>query len=769
MSAFLPRSPTAEQQVLVDQLTQGAVARLILIGIEAPDGAARTRLSRELARRLAANADFALVNNGEAPRMDRDRAFLLSHRYQLSPAVTAERFSESGLRAAIGDSIDLLASPAGLMLKSLLPRDPTGELVALLGAQQSGAGPAVADGVWVSRDGTRAVLLAQTRANGSDTDGQSQALATIRQAFAQVAADVGVEARTARLLLAGPGVFSVSSRDTIRDDVKRLAVVGLAGIVGLLLVVYRSLPVLALGLVPVISGAVAGVAAVSLGFGVVHGITLGFGATLIGEAVDYSIYLFVQSTPGAAGDAAAARAQWVAAFWPTIRLGMLTSVVGFATLLFSGFPGLAQLGLYSMTGIVVAAGVTRFVLPRLLPAAFRVRDVSFLGHGLAAVMARARPLRWLFAAVLIASLAVIGMRWSSLWNAELSALSTVSAEELELDRTLRADVGAPDARYLVVVSAADQEGALRAAERVGERLQRMVEAGTLGGFDTPARFLPSVASQRARQQALPDADELAVRLRAATASLPLRAERLGAFAVDIEAARSARPLERADLDGTSFALATDALLLRGAGRARALLPLRAAPVGGTGPAIDPILIRAALVEAGQQDALLVDLKGETDRLYAGYLADAIRLSLAGFAIVLVVLMLALRSPVRVGRVVAPLIAAVVVVIALHAVAGSRLNILHLVGMLLIVAVGSNYALFFDQRGARDGPDRIVTLASLVLASTTTVIGFGVLAFSNVPVLQAIGSTVGPGAVLALLFSAVLAAAGRERPREGTMR
>ena len=35
---------------------------------------------------------------------------------------------------------------------------------------------------------------------------------------------------------------------------------------------------------------------------------------------------------------------------------MLTSVVGFATLLFSGFPGLAQLGLYSVTGIVVAAG-----------------------------------------------------------------------------------------------------------------------------------------------------------------------------------------------------------------------------------------------------------------------------------------------------------------------------------------------------------------------------------------------------------------------------
>jgi len=109
---------------------------------------------------------------------------------------------------------------------------------------------------------------------------------------------------------------------------------------------------------PVLSGALAGVAAVSLGFGVVHGITLGFGTTLIGEAVDYSIYLFVQSralaTKNGVADADLQRA-WVKEFWPTIRLGMLTSIVGFSSLLLSTFPGLSQLGLYSIAGLVVAA------------------------------------------------------------------------------------------------------------------------------------------------------------------------------------------------------------------------------------------------------------------------------------------------------------------------------------------------------------------------------------------------------------------------------
>ncbi|MEP6679508.1 MAG: hypothetical protein ABJB78_09425, partial [Betaproteobacteria bacterium] len=500
----------------------------------------------------------------------------------------------------------------------------------------------------------------------------------------------------------------------------------------------------------------------SLGFGVVHGITLGFGTTLIGEAVDYSIYLFVQATQPAPGDAGD-HARWIAAFWPTIRLGMLTSVVGFTTLWFSNFPGLAQLGLYSVAGIVVAAGVTRFVLPALLPAGFRVRDVSFLGHALAAVTARARTLRWILAALVIAAVAVLAIHRHALWNPELSALSPLSAADLELDHALRADLGAPDARFIVVVSDDDRERALRAAEQVGAQLQRRVDSGRLGGFDTPARLLPSVETQKARQMALPASADLTARLARATAGLPLRAERLGAFVADVEAARSAPPLTRADLDGTSFAVATDALLVQRGARWSALLPLKSVRRGAVDAPIDAQAIRAALDEAGQPGALLVDLKAETDRLYTGYLDEAIALSLSGFAVMLGVLGLALRSALRVLRVVVPLAAAIVVVAAAHALTGNQLNILHLVGMLLIAAVGSNYALFFDRRADPDGVDRVATLSSLVLASATTLIGFGVLAFSKVPVLQAIGATVGPGAVLALLFAAILAEGRAARP------
>jgi predicted exporter len=127
----------------------------------------------------------------------------------------------------------------------------------------------------------------------------------------------------------------------------------------------------------------------------------------------------------------------------------------------------------------------------------------------------------------------------------------------------------------------------------------------------------------------------------------------------------------------------------------------------------------------------------------------------------VLLFAALRSLARVARVMAPLVAGVAVVAAAHVLAGTRLSILHLVGLLLVVAVGSNYALFFDRLGARTPDSAARTLASLALANATTVASFGLLSLSAIPVLHAIGSTVAAGAFLTLVFAAALAA-----PRRG---
>ncbi len=798
LSAFLPRSPTPAQQLLLEQIRDGLASRLILVGIEGADAPTRARLSKQIAQRLRAEPAFVTVNNGEPVSAERDRAFLFDNRYLLSPAVTPARFSVDGLHAALSDSIDLLASPAGLLVKSLLPRDPTGEMVQLLDQLNSGTRPQMVDGAWASRDGARALMLMQTRASGSDTDAQQRAMAAIRQAF-----DTAPGATpAAKLVMTGPGVFSVTSRDTIKTQVSRLSIIGVVIIASLLLLVYRSFTALALGFLPVISGALAGIAAVSLGFGVVHGITLGFGTALIGEAVDYSIYLFLQSERGGSDQQI-----WIKRFWPTVRLGVLTSIFGFASLLLSGFPGLAQLGLYSIAGLIAAATVTRFVLPYLLPMNFRVHEVSAIGLVLSRLVQHAAALRWAAAILLLAACAILVGHRASLWDDKISSLSPVAQADVALDASLRADMGAPDVRYLVVVSGASRESVLRSSEQVSTILQTQVDQGELAGFESPSRYLPSTATQRASQASLPSPAVLQTRLAQAVQGLPVRAQLFTPFLADVAAARSQPLLQAADLEQTSMAMAVDALLIQQGNHWSALLPLTAPKGAG----INASRIRAALSTTGATglpNVLFVDMKAESDQLYSGYLHEAILLSLGGLVAIIGLLLLVLRSPMRVVRIIAPLAAAVITVTAGLAVFGQQLIILHLVGLLLVVAVGSNYALFFDRadhpdettshstdetpshstrlskndnqvagykpasgqvagyvpsgEGAMAEPKQIYhtisprTLASMLFANLTTVAGFGLLSFSNLSILQAMGVTVAPGVILALIYSAIFA-------------
>jgi predicted exporter len=744
LSAFLPRSPTAAQQVLVDQLRDGVVSRLMLIGIEGDSPDELADISKRLVDDLRKQEAFVSVDNGDDPQASADREFVWRHRYLLSPEVGPGRFLPDALRDRLQDSLRLLASPAGVLLRRVLPNDPTGEIRVLMDLLAGHARPAVRHGVWFSQDGERAVLVARTRSPSSDIDAQERAVNLVRASFARTARE-----RRAELILTGPGVFSVRTRAAIKGDVVRFAIIASSLIAAMLLVLFRSPRVLALALLPVASGALAGVAAVSLGFGAVHGITLGFGITLLGEGVDYAIYLFSQTGPGTVPYRTLDR------IWPTLRLGVLTSICGYSAMLLSGFTGLAQLGLFSITGLIIAAAVTRWVLPAMLPHAFAAKSVVTFVPLVTSAFQVAQRLRYpaLVAVTLAAGFLFAGR--GPLWSDDLASLSPIPRSEQQLDQALRRDLGAPDVRYLVVVRARDQETVLRASEAVSADLRDAARSGLIGGYESPSIYLPSRHVQRQRQSALPPPPQLRENLQLALRGLPYRADAFEPFLADIAAARDMGLVTRELLEGTRIALKVDGLLVKRADGWAAMLPLSAvtdaAGLGG--------MIRGF----PGAEVVLLDIKRESDRLYVSYRNEALMYSLLGAAAIVLLLFLNLRSARRVFHVVAPLAAAVVIATWMLVLVHGKLTIFHLVGLLLVVAVGSNYSLFFD-RELPSGADRDRTQVSLCFACVSTIIGFGVLSFSGVPVLNAIGSTVGMGAVFALLFAAALRADGRRSSR-----
>ncbi|HEX6842902.1 MAG TPA: MMPL family transporter, partial [Stellaceae bacterium] len=439
----------------------------------------------------------------------------------------------------------------------------------------------------------------------------------------------------------------------------------------------------------------------------------------------------------------------LARIWPTLLLGAFTSVAGFSAMLFSSFTGFAQLGLFSITGLLVALAATRWLLPALLAHGFAAVEARLFARLPLMLMRHGPRLRLPVLALLLAAAALLAWHGGGLWQQDLSSLSPIPAQDQQLDRALRRDIGAPDVRYLIVATAASEQAALEASERVSVRLSAMAGDKLIAGFDAPDRYLPSEAAQRARLAALPDDATLRQRLQEALSGLAFRADLFAPFLADVAAARQAPPLQRGDVP-PRLALKLGSLLFERGGDWTAVLPLRGVA--------EPQRVAQGIAALGETGTVFVDLKAESDRLLQDYQREAVLLALIGSLVILALLAAGLRSPVRVFLVVAPLAGSVLLTVALLTARGGKLSIFNLVGLLLIVAVGSNYCLFFERQRHQLG-EAERTLASLVLANLCTVIGFGVLSFSRIPVLHDIGLTVAAGTLLSLFLGAVLSAPG----------
>ena len=151
----------------------------------------------------------------------------------------------------------------------------------------------------------------------------------------------------------------------------------------------------------------------------------------------------------------------------------------------------------------------------------------------------------------------------------------------------------------------------------------------------------------------------------------------------------------------------------------------------------------------------VDLKEESNALMNAYRDRTFLIVLCGLLAISVVLALGVQSLSALGPVLTPIMSALAVVTAIVNVSGESLSLFHIATFLLVIGLGLDYALFFNRpEGSEEGRSR--TLYGLLVCSTTTMLVFGVLAGSSIPVLHAIGTTAAVGSFCCLLFAGIMA-------------
>jgi predicted exporter len=730
---LLPEGTNAMQRLLLTQVRTGLAGRVILLAIVEGNVDELAGISREFSGRLRASGHFTLVENGQG-LMPEDRDVVFQSRYLLSPRIGPDTFSAESLRSALQQRLDDLRSPLAALVKETIPADPTGEFLTILAAWSGEHRPAKHRGVWISKDRSTALLFVETKAAGFDADAQ----ALIQQDMHRIFESLRPQADGGRLIMTGPGVFAVEAKQTIEREAWRLSTAAAALVLLFLYVSYRSITLVLLSLIPLTAGIIAGMLAVQGWFGFIHGITLAFGITLLGVVDDYPIHLF--SHLGARNSASSVMEE----IWPTMRLGVLTTAIGFAALLGAGFPALTQLGLFAVAGILTAALVTRWVLPRFVPAGFMPRSIATGFLARLEGLTRMKPL--IPAAIILACAALL---WSHtpLWETELASLSPVSDAKKMRDRQLRDEMGAPDVRDLLVIEGQSEEDVLQYGEALDARLEALQKSGAISGYDLISHYLPSRRTQEGRRSHLPEGPVLTGRMEEALKGLPFTPGLFAPFLADVESARTQGTLERKALENTVFGARISSLLFDREGRWAAVVPLRGVQ--------DRARVADAVAGWSLPAVTYVDLKAESNRLMTAYRDRTFLIVVGGLAVISLVLAVGMRSFTLLWPILFPIVSALAVVAAVVNSVGEPLSLFHIATFLLVVGLGLDYGLFFNRpEGDEEGRSR--TLYGLLVCSTTTVLVFGVLAGSSIPVLHAIGITAAVGSFCCLVFAGLMA-------------
>ncbi len=739
---FLPADADAQHAYLSRALAQSELTRTMIVAVGAPDGDAAVAGARALAARLRVHPEVRWLQSGldESTGEEVYRTFFPRRSYLLSEHPERElppRLTDEGLTAAAREARRRLAGPASPLVARTVGADPLLSFAALLdrlsAARQESL--TVRDGQFVSADGRHAALFLGTRHSPFDPGTQRPLLRAIDDAFAAINREHGGALTLQR---SGLNRFAVASERRIRDDVHRISIVSTLGIVALFLLVHRSLRYLFIAVVPLVAGMLLATTVGLLVFGSLHGLTLAFGSSLIGVCFDYPVYVINHHTlfPGATAEATLARV------WKGLRLGALTTIGGLAGLAWASFPGLRELALFSAVGVAGALLATRFLLTPLMPTkpipvALQRRWADGLARAAGSLREhRGRALVPTLIAVAVCAVGLPRLRWVD----DARVLTEVDPALQREDEAVRALVSRADGARVVVALGDDDEQALRRNDEVFGQLQTAREAGALDGFRSLHTLLWSQDLQRRNRALLTAQPDLAARAAAAFAREGFRPEAFDAFARDLREPPAA-PLVLADLQRSSLAELVRPFRIPVGARVGYLTFLSGVR--------DVAAVRRAVaavpsVEYFEQGAFL-------RATYARYRQRTLQLVSAGLVAVFALIYARYR---RVGSALSaflPAVLASATSLAVVGLIGVPANLMHLLGVLLVLSMGADYGIFVTETAAhpREAP---ATLLSVVIACVATVLSFGLLAMSTNPALRAIGLTTGVGMTTCMLLA-----------------
>lgn len=744
-TGFLALLPTTEQRPdvarAIEQQNQSINRKVIWLA-GATQAKQAVAYAEQLQSQLQASGLFSQIVL-QLPQQAYQQSYqqLFKYRYQLLDDQTRRLLLDDPQRLA-QDNLALLYSPFAQMQAAALEHDPWLLFSRYFNAQHP-LKLNLEQGVMVVRDDKDqrfwALVIGELQDQGLKLD-KLETLLTINDAAAAAMGGQGGE-----LLATGMPLFTAHGSRTAQQEMSLIGAGSTLGVVLLLLLTFRSPRPLLLSSLAVASGLwVAWVVSLTI-FTKLHILTLVFGASLIGVVVDYALHFFCDGiglpdwTPR----------QGLRYVMPGIAVGLLTSLLGYAGLGFSPFPGLQEIAVFSALGLMVAwltvVGLFPFCLegfkldyhPRMLKLTRYWQQHwpnGLLQHRL-----------WLSMGLLI----LIGGGLLQLEaKDDVRLLQSAPAQLLAADGKIRQLLPISRDSQFFLVSGKDQAEWYQNERRLLDQLHSLQQQQVFKRFDAISGEWPDAQRQqenyRLLQTTLYKSEALTRTMNELGFSdAAQRAERDQFIAAEAQSLSLSDWLSSVDDSKRQLWLGCDAQACQ------SIVTL-------TG-----IVDKAPLASLGNQAGIhWVDQAGQLSDLFQRYRLRVTVLLIAVCGLLLAVLMRALGW--RDGlRVVAVPLVSMLVALAVLGWLGELFTLFNLFALLLVMEVGVDYAIFFQMAASGDeGEKRNSTALAVTLSALTTLLAYGLLAACSTAIVHAFGITLAVGILSAFLLAPLVGFKGR---------
>ncbi|WP_413472685.1 MMPL family transporter [Shewanella baltica] len=778
-SDILAMLPHLQQDKLTERAlnqVEATLADQVYIALVAKDEttaiAAAKLLMQKLETDLVARGKQGALTDIRSADMQLGEAlgqFYFPHRFKLLTAPQAEALASQNIESLIEAATAQLYNAFSYANSNLLAQDPLLLFPANLLALAPSSKVRASQGILLANQGDNvaAVVMAKGRESAFNPNAQlaqmtalTQGLDAVKQSYPDIT-----------VLKAGALFHALAATQTAKSEISILGLASLLGVIALVWLAFRSVMPLLLAIVTISSGLLLAVTFTLSVFGELHLLTLVFGTSLIGIAIDYSFHFYCERLSDSERSAQAT----VAYIFPTVTLAFITSALAYVGIGLAPFPGMQQVAIFCAAGLLGA--YLTLILAYPLLAGSRLpegsRPLALAGTYLASLTQLSKrfttPLGMGMFALVILVWCLVGVTKLTV-DDDIRHLQQSLASVTEPENQLRQLLSGGTDNQFLLVRAPNEEALLQQLERVSPMLDAAIANQELGNYVSLSRYLPSHQRQNTAYHL--QGEIYQTQIDTVLTSLGLDEN----LKPELQAAYLAAKTEYIT-PATFFTL----------GAGKQLAPLWLAPSEANSPVSNGALNDdGASAEHGAEHGAdqgadygadygaIVLLGGiqQIDALKARFTQDEsvqlidkvadisavmghyrlLTLKLLALALGIALLLFSLNFGFKKAAVVVAVPAlAALLTLATLGLTGSPLSLFHALALILVFGIGIDYSLFF---ASAQNHGKAVMMA-VFMSACSTLLAFGLLAFSQTQAIHYFGLTLSLGIGFTFLLSPLI--------------